>query len=91
MYTCTACRLKFKSESLFNKHRVGKYIDVPPDYGRKCLSVTEIINKGLIVTDGVVSQNPNDPTYIRQLESLKLYNKHKKQSKSQLNNKLNHS
>lgn len=45
-WTCSACYMQFRGLSGFDDHRVGKYCNTPPDYGRRCLSTSEMFAKG---------------------------------------------
>ena len=48
---CTACGEIFRSETGFDKHRIGKY--TIPNTTRKCLTKRQMINRGMIKKDGV--------------------------------------
>lgn len=46
-YQCPACGQRFSTVGNFDKHRVGSFIDHPPDYGRRCLTPKELECRGL--------------------------------------------
>jgi hypothetical protein len=46
-FLCSACGAKFTSVVGFDKHRTGKFTDEHPNYGRACLSETDISALGM--------------------------------------------
>lgn len=44
---CAACGKFFSGETAFDLHRVGKIVDVAPDYGRRCLDDGEMAERGM--------------------------------------------
>lgn len=51
--TCGKCGAVFSSESTFNRHRVGKYTQTGPDYGRRCLTPSEMVLDGMRLVNEV--------------------------------------
>lgn len=47
MIRCARCGKYFGGLSGFEMHRVGRFVDVHPDYGRRCLSDEEMVSKGM--------------------------------------------
>jgi hypothetical protein len=45
-WSCSACGKIFGGLTGFEAHRVGKYLDRHPDYGRRCLTPDEFRAKG---------------------------------------------
>ena len=52
-WVCAACRKNFSSLTLFDEHRVGKFTDEHPLYGRSCLSDKELEDRGHSLYEGV--------------------------------------
>ena len=44
---CPTCREKFNSTAAFDAHRTGTYDLTAPHYGRRCLTVAEMVAKGM--------------------------------------------
>lgn len=53
---CSACGKAFSGTRTFDEHRVGKYIDIHPHYGRRCLTAEELLAKGLSYNNNVWSR-----------------------------------
>lgn len=65
---CAACGAIFSGESAFAIHRVGKLVDVPPAYGRRCLDAAEMESAGLNLV-GDVWKMPRSKSFGRFLEA----------------------
>ena len=44
---CAACGKFFSGDTAFDRHRVGKIVDVAPDYDRRCMDDGEMEKSGL--------------------------------------------
>lgn len=45
-FQCAACGKRFGGLIGFERHRVGRMVDVPPHYGRRCLDAAALRERG---------------------------------------------
>lgn len=64
-FVCTACGMRFKSAHAFDAHRVGKYKDEHPHYGRSCLSASEMRDKGFEPNEDGAWRVPMDTPWFK--------------------------
>lgn len=59
-YLCPSCSERFSTAKNFDRHRVGSFVDQPPDFGKRCLSPKDMEHNELKLNDrGVwVSSKP---------------------------------
>lgn len=50
--SCSACGKDFNSLGGFEQHRVGKYTNEHPHYGRRCLTTEELVEMGMVERGG---------------------------------------
>ena len=63
---CRACGKIFGGLTGFDTHRVGRYIQSGPDYGRRCLTDQELNNIGYTVRESVWKLNPGQYVWGKQ-------------------------
>lgn len=50
---CAACGKFFSGGNAFDRHRVGKIVDVAPDYGRRCMDDGEMVAAGMKIVGDI--------------------------------------
>jgi hypothetical protein len=68
--TCGACGMVFSGLSGFDEHRTGNYVDIGPDYGRRCRSAVEMAERGYVEREGVWKK-PMDERRLEQLRTMR--------------------
>ena len=70
-WTCSACGATFGGLTGFDDHRTGQYLDRHPDYGRRCMSGTEMGAKGYRQDAAGLWRQPMDPETAAKLRAAK--------------------
>lgn len=69
-FVCAASGAKFGSLSGFDGHRIGRMTDVPPSYGRSCLTADNLAAKGFSNRSGAWRM-PVSPAHLERLAALR--------------------
>ena len=66
---CHACGKLFGGTAGFDDHRIGKFVDEHPSYGRRCSEGSELKELGYRLVDGIWKK-PLAPDVIEKLRKL---------------------